>query len=263
MINRCLALYYEFRGAKAEKLNFGDLFELDCQLALKLSANPIVLDLLESLMGPFVQLDGLTLANLPPAREGAYPEVLGWHRDPWGQVPRSNVFERPLAVNALYYLQDLTPDVGPLRTLPASPHLPLTLAPALHKVRLPGEFLLYPKAGDIVLHHNNLIHSGTPPTNPTRNRNFVSIFYNLSWLRQSVRFDGPEARALILGFRANNNYRLLRLMGIDDHISERSDTGFLAPDGDAWTKWIRADKQVRKTQKSSTLVSTRKRNADG
>jgi ectoine hydroxylase-related dioxygenase (phytanoyl-CoA dioxygenase family) len=38
-------------------------------------------------------------------------------------------YERPLAFNAITYLQDLTPRNGPLRIIPGSHLEPVTLAP--------------------------------------------------------------------------------------------------------------------------------------
>ena len=107
-------------------------------------SNPTVLDFAETVVGPFVQLDNLTLAAFLPLNKGARgaPTSLlsslalfsackrenprgahaekargkasGYHRDRWGRMPNGN-YERPLAFNAITYLQDLTDDNGPVR----------------------------------------------------------------------------------------------------------------------------------------------------
>ena len=40
-----------------------------------------------------------------------------FHRDRWGRMPNGQ-YERPLAFNAITYLQDLTDETGPLRIVP-------------------------------------------------------------------------------------------------------------------------------------------------
>ena len=73
--------------------------------------HPMVLDFAQLVMGPFVQLDNLTLAAMAPVPdpEDARGKAGGWHRDRWGRMP-NGAYERPLAFNAITYLQDLTDD---------------------------------------------------------------------------------------------------------------------------------------------------------
>jgi hypothetical protein len=77
-----------------------------------------LLDFAELVMGPFVQLVNLTLAGFRsvPVDE-ARGKVSGWHRDRWGKVPRGSVYQRPNAINAIAYLQDLSDEYGPLRVI--------------------------------------------------------------------------------------------------------------------------------------------------
>ena len=57
----------------------------------------------------------------PPWRtETARGKASGYHRDRWGRMPNGN-YERPLAFNAITYLQDLTDDNGPVRRLCSLP----------------------------------------------------------------------------------------------------------------------------------------------
>ena len=51
---------------------------------------------------------------LPWRTEKARGKASGYHRDRWGRMPNGN-YERPLAFNAITYLQDLTDDNGPVR----------------------------------------------------------------------------------------------------------------------------------------------------
>ena len=94
------------------------VLERSPQLMWPAVANPTVLDFAETVVGPFVQLDNLTLAAFLPmdveSREKARGTASGYHRDRWGRMPNGS-YERPLAFNAITYLQDLTDDNGPVR----------------------------------------------------------------------------------------------------------------------------------------------------
>ncbi len=94
------------------------MLERSPQLMWPAVSNPTVLDFAEAVVGPFVQLDNLTLAAFLPLdadrREKARGTASGYHRDRWGRMPNGN-YERPLAFNAITYLQDLTDDNGPVR----------------------------------------------------------------------------------------------------------------------------------------------------
>ena len=74
-------------------------------------------------------------------------------------------------MNLLCYLQDMNAQTGPLRVIPAS-HLGAPPTPVGEATWLPHpqEQLLDLKAGDLVVIHSDLIHSGTPPTDSTRIR---------------------------------------------------------------------------------------------
>lgn len=217
-----------------------DLFERNPQLALDLCAAPAILDLCEAVMGPFVQLDGLTLVGLS---NGENRRVAGWHRDPWGQIPRSAAFERPLAINVLIYLQDLTEEAGPFRVIPGSHRRPgMGLPPAERRQPHPLERRVYAKAGEIVFVHNNVVHSGTPPAATIDERNFISIFYNHSWLKQTIRLTGPNATALKQRIAADGDVRLRRLLGDDPTLLARNDTGFLDEESSTWRQWREEDR---------------------
>ena len=105
-------------GAGGETVWFGNMLERSPQLMWEAVANPTVLDFAETVVGPFVQLDNLTLAAFLPmdaeSREKARGTASGYHRDRWGRMP-NGTYERPLAFNAITYLQDLTDDNGPVR----------------------------------------------------------------------------------------------------------------------------------------------------
>lgn len=221
---------------------FGNMLEYAPRLMLPAVANPAILDFAEQVMGPSVQLDNLTLAGFQsvPAEQAA-GKVSGWHRDRWGQVPRSAAFERPLAINAICYLQDLTDEFGPLRVIPGSHRRPITIPPDERNRPHPEERLIHMRAGDVVVTHNYLIHSGTPNTSGNV-RYFFSVYYNLTWLKHTDNHGGPRTQALLQEARKRHDRRLMRLLGVDEQLQARANSGFLFPDEQRWAEWAAEDR---------------------
>ena len=80
---------------------FGNMLEYAPRLMWPAVSHPILLDFLQKVMGPFVQLDNLTLAAFPSITEdNANGVVSGWVRDRWAHLPQVGVYRRPLASNA-------------------------------------------------------------------------------------------------------------------------------------------------------------------
>ena len=90
--------------------------------------------------------------------------------------------------------------------------------------------------------HGQLLHSGTPNTG-SADRDLVSISYNLCWLRHRDSLNGPRVQALIDSARARNDRHMLRLLGADPLLWERSNPYF-DTEGDAtrWAQWVAEDK---------------------
>ena len=60
---------------------FGNTLELAPELMWQAVSHPNILEFVEKVMGPFVQLDNLTLAAFPSIeQEQAEGKVSGWHR---------------------------------------------------------------------------------------------------------------------------------------------------------------------------------------
>ena len=222
---------------------FGNMLERAPALMWQAVSNPLVLDFVEQIIGPFVQLDNLTLAAFPSLpKEEAQGRVSGWHRDRWAHMPTGE-YERPTALNAICYLQDLTEEYGPLRVIPRSHVRPVAIEEDARPHPHPEEALIYARAGDIVLTHNGLLHSGTPNVSGER-RFFFSIFYNLSWLKHTDVFDGPNCSQLIDWARQRRDHRSLRLLGVDEHLQARANSGFQESDEVRWEKWLAEDREA-------------------
>ena len=232
-------------GPYAQKTSFwfGNMLERAPHLMWQAVANPQVLDFAEQVVGPFIQLDNLTLAAFPAkAKDDPTAQQCGWHRDRWAHVP-SGQYDRPLSMNAICYLQDLTVESGPLRVITGSHITPVTMDEKQRGEPHPDEELLYLEAGDLVLTHNGLLHSGTPNTSGKK-RYFFSVYYNISWLKCTDTFDGPNCRQLIAWARSRNDHRALRLLGQDDHLQARGNSGFQEPDEGRWAEWSAADRDA-------------------
>ena len=232
-------------GIHAQKLSwwFGNMLERSPGLMWPALSNPLILDFAEEVVGPFVQLDNLTLAAFPSVpKEEADGRTSHWHRDRWGGMATGQ-YERPLSMNAICYLQDLTDEFGPLRLIPGSHIRPVEIAEEQKMQPHPDELLKYMKAGDVVLTHNRLLHAGTPNTSGQR-RFFFSVYYNLTWLKCTDTFAGPNCRQLIQWARERNDHRSLRLLGVDDHLQARANSGFQEPDQERWEKWKQEDREA-------------------
>ena len=146
-------------------------------------------------------------------------------------------------MNAICYLQDLDDENGPLRMIVGSHVESVKLAQEERLLRHSDETLLYPKAGDVVLTHNDLLHSGTPNLSNTT-RYFFSVYYNHAWLKHTHAFDGPNCKQLITWAREQNDRRALRLLGVDDLLEARANCGFQEDDEPRWRTWQVADEKA-------------------
>jgi len=221
---------------------FGNMLEAAPDLMWPAVTQPTILEFVEKVMGPFVQLDNLTLAAFssiePQKAEG---RVSGWHRDRWAHVPYTDAYHRPNAINAISYLQELTDAFGPLRVIIGSHRTPLTMEDTERAKPHPAEMLIHMKAGDVVITHNGLVHSGTPNTSGQL-RYFFSIYYNLTWLKHTDHHSGPHTQQLLAEAKAANNHQLMRLLGVDEQLQPRCNSGFLLPDEERWEEWAAADR---------------------
>jgi len=213
-----------------------EAFLIHPEITLPLVCTPRVLDVAEVVMGPFVQLDSLSLVGL---RAGS-TKGISWHRDVYGSVPRSSSFERPFALNLLIYLQDLTDSTGPFRTIPGSHREDLTMEDTERTIQHKRERLLYPRAGDGILIHNNLVHSRSE-NRSAADRLHISIVYTLSFLKQSIEFTAEPLFSIVRELRNSGSPRIARLFGYDAFGPARYNSGFLKREDKTWSEWIAAE----------------------
>ena len=220
--------------------------EFEPKLFLPAVANPTILDFAERVLGPFVQMDNLTFMAFPSVSvEEARDRASGWHRDTWAGKPTHGEYGPPLACNAITYLQDLTPEYGPLRIIPGSHRRNLTIDGEERRKPHPEEALVYVKAGDVVFTHAALYHSGTPNCSG-HPRYFFSLYYNKSWLKYRDNHQGPGVQAIVQAARANEDRRLMRLFGEDPLLFPRGNYGYTYDDEQMWDEWIAEDRRALK-----------------
>jgi hypothetical protein len=223
----------EQRRVSGEIYTLGeDIFDVAPEVALAVVASPEVIDVMEAIVGPSVQLDNFSIVGVA----GDCGAMISWHRDPYGSVPRGLEFQKPLCFNFLIYLQDLCTNTGPLRVIPGSHREPFTMSEDERGKPHDREVLNYLQAGDAVLLHNNLVHSRSPNLSGV-DRIHVSVLYNLSCMRQHLNVSPGIAR-IRDKLAQMPGTRLRRLFGEDPYFWARNNSGFMSSDEEAWTIWI-------------------------
>ncbi len=229
-------------GATEKKLWLSSAVELEPKLMLPVVNNAEILDFAERVMGPFIQMANLTfMAFQSVDRDAANGRVTGWHRDRWAWMPRGGDYVTPWSCNAITYLQDLTPEYGPLRVVPGSHRFPAAMKEEELRKPRDDEQLIHVKAGDVVFTHGALLHSGTPNISG-HPRYFLSTYYTHVGLRPIDNHDGPNVAGIRNWARERQDRRLMRLFGEDPLLRLRVNSGFTTDDEDMWDKWIAEDR---------------------
>lgn len=226
-----------------------DVVERHPAVGLAAACRPTLLGLAESVMGPFVQLDSCVLVGDPPVDPSRRGRPVCWHRDRFGFFPLG-VYTRPLAVVAMVYIQDMTSTTGPLRVIPRSHVEPVAIDSGAVREPHSAEIVIHASAGDVVMLHHNLLHSGTHNTSNDERR-FLGIVYSLSCLRQGDNFSGPNCSALLESAHRARDRRILRLLGADPLIVPRQNSGFVQPHPRDWSAWFREDEEFASPRHST------------
>ncbi len=225
-----------------------DVVEAEPELCIEAAMKPAVLDFAELLIGPHVQLESVTFAGFAPDPAAADPQrVSGWHRDLFACYPQEGHYQRPTLFNAMVYLQDLTDEIGPLRVIAGSHRRAMTVAPGSQDRRHPEEVVLYPQAGDAVVFHHALLHSGSL-NRGTDTRYFFATTYNHQWMKFRANYSGPACQAVIRIARERGDRRLLRLLGVDDQLWDRAGDWAMQPDEARWERWRAEDRAALVTR---------------
>jgi ectoine hydroxylase-related dioxygenase (phytanoyl-CoA dioxygenase family) len=96
------------------------------------------------------------------------------------------------------------------------------------------------RRGDAILFHDGMLHSGTANVSG-QDRCFFGVTFNMTWMRQEDNFAGPNCQRLIQEAEDTQDYRLLRLLGVDRKQHRRLNSGLVLPSKGAWARWAEED----------------------
>jgi phytanoyl-CoA dioxygenase PhyH len=166
---------------------------------IALIEHPPILDRHQAIFGRQVQLLQYDLLRQGPHSEASERH---WHRD------FSFPGERPLSINTILYLDDMTEAVGPTRVVPGSHRGEALPPPDRANEPLPGEVAVYAEAGDAVFINSAIWHTGGRNRGEGLRRG-IYLYYGYWWLK---RYESDEA----LPWQAfeNASEQRLRLLGI-------------------------------------------------
>jgi ectoine hydroxylase-related dioxygenase (phytanoyl-CoA dioxygenase family) len=144
----------------------------------ELAADPVIMGILEPLIGPNIRLDGSKL-NMKPPGKGAPVE---WHQD-WAFFPHTN--QDMLAAGILF--DDMDEENGALLVVPGSHkgplydhHLDSVFSGAIDRTKCDIDFAsavpLVAKAGSMTVHHVRSIHGSGPNLSQRDRRLYLMEF---------------------------------------------------------------------------------------
>ena len=166
---------------------------------IDLIEHPPILDRHKAIFGSQVQLLQYDLLRQGPRSQA---KAYSWHRD--FTFPG----ERPLAINTIIYMDEMTDESGPTRVVPGT-HRGDELPPAGGRGGpLPGEVAAYAQPGDAVFINAAIWHTGGR-NNGDGLRRGIYAYYGYWWLK---RYESE--RALPWQAFENASEQRLRLLGI-------------------------------------------------
>lgn len=214
-----------------------------------LALNTLMLDFVEMVMGPFVQLDSFEISGFPICDASQKGVTDRWHRDSChladhyaghyeatGRKDEPKPYTPPLACSCLIYLQDMNEETGPFRMVPGSHLNSKTIPQSQIYDQHPEQRFLDLKAGDLIILHHEVLHAGTWNISE-QNRYLISNYVCHFGLPHRDPFDLPLIRQIMEEARANNDRRTLRFFGEDDQTVDRQE--------EAWRKMVEEDKAAR------------------
>lgn len=181
-----------------------DIIDRD-EAFVPLLVHPPVFNLMRALMGPKLQMESVNATRIKPGK--GMP--VGWHMD-------SHVYPEPLppfwyfpvSINCAYYLDDITPEKGPLVVVPGSHRSGKNPPEGLDHIE--GQVEVLVDAGDAVIFHGALWHAALPNVHPTEERRALYYNYLQSFCKHRVEnFVGERSRQL----RESGPFYIQQLLG--------------------------------------------------
>jgi ectoine hydroxylase-related dioxygenase (phytanoyl-CoA dioxygenase family) len=206
------------KQGKGTRGDFGGLFVrdlIDRHTAFhKLIDFPPLLSVARAVIGPQVQVHASVLRV-------SYPE-LGDQRVEWHfhqrvvPDPLPPWFYRPALVDNLIYLDDITPESGPLVVLPGSHQWDEDLPSGDHSDK-PGQVVVTVPAGSVVTSHSSLLHKALPTLPTGTRRRLIIIGYSPVWMRQVDRPSAGSGHGLTDDLTPNATEEMRELLGLSGY----------------------------------------------
>jgi len=142
--------------------------------------HPELIAIARAMLGPQIKIDDADARiTFPDAEDGT-----GWHIHlRCVPDPLPPFLCQPHAIHSLLYLDDIGEKEGALCVLPGSHRDLLRCVPDDSREDLPGQALLHPNAGDVVLIHANLWHRAVESRRGGGKRRLLLGAFTPSWLR--------------------------------------------------------------------------------
>jgi Protein involved in biosynthesis of mitomycin antibiotics/polyketide fumonisin len=209
-----------FEGKGHEVMLQGPMFERGEQFE-ELVDYPPIIDFIEAILGPECQLSSMNGMRTTPNNA-----VSKWHVDealffplPDGVELDPRIQMPVYLVNALYYLDDLTEEMGPTQVVPGShragKHLDFSEEIGSYKGREAVSVLA--KAGDCLVFNSQLWHRGAP--NLSEHPRYVQqIIYRKKFIVPHLSHDNNAVYRAPEEVLMRANPRRKRLMGYNEQI---------------------------------------------
>ena len=152
--------------------------------------NPPVFQRMTAILGNCIQLHSATARVTRPGA-GDQP----WHRDgPWPIDPMGTPYgSAPGQINCGYYLDELTPENGPVVLVPGSHRAPFR--PPVGAPHFPDEKHVLAKPGQAIFFDGWLFHRGAANSS-NGDRRVCLMCYQNAWMKSRESFDGPRASTI-------------------------------------------------------------------
>jgi ectoine hydroxylase-related dioxygenase (phytanoyl-CoA dioxygenase family) len=198
-VNNCFNSVYLRHLLDMDKLFF-KLFELKQPLSIA-----------RAVLGPQVKFDEITARVTDLAMDSA---ATPWHIHlRVVPDPLPPFFSYPHAIECLLYLDDVTPDAGPICVLPGSHNRINSIYPANDTTDKAGQEILSLNTGDCLIMHSNLWHRALPSTRKSGLRRLIIFGYVPSWIWGEERGSIRPRRDALAKKRLHENASIRELAG--------------------------------------------------
>ena len=172
------------------------------------------LSVARALLGPQVQIHASVLRVAYPEKANQDVE---WHfHQRVVPDPEPAWFHRPVAVDNLLYLDDLTMDSGPLVVLPRT-HLTNANLPSGDFSDKPGQVVVTCPAGSVITSHSSLWHKALAPTPQGGKRRLLILGYSPVWQKQIDTLSAGRGLGLTDTLLPNADEETRELLGLSGY----------------------------------------------